>query len=227
MRLYQQHIFERSVGVGEKILEGAGAIAALVFVGLQLLLFVGGVSYRKDCIRQDGTVTKSWTFTWFAPVPYLFRPSQEGCEVHTGARVALNAVGLAKFHQVSVSSAAREAAKDMSLNGNQRYFAELYADLKDLQDWNKAHPNDMPGAVQHLRQVADQLEHLRAPSVVAEDHSSLVGLFRDAAGTGQRILSAVNAGNRAAVERLAPKLQSANTRQQELLQSISTKLAGG
>src|SRR4051794_7088456 len=78
----------------DRMAGGLGAIVVFVIVGLQIALFAGGVSYRKDCITDKGTEKRDWNFTILSPVPYLFRPSEDGCQVHTGARVAMNAIGL-------------------------------------------------------------------------------------------------------------------------------------
>jgi hypothetical protein len=209
---------------GRGAASAVGIALAIGWFASLLFVEVGGVSYRKDCIRQDGTVSKSWTFTWFAPIPFLFRPSQEGCVVHTGARVALNAAGITKFSEVNVASAAREAAGDPALSPGRRYYAAMYAALKDLRDWNAAHPKDAAGGVVRLRQAADELDGLTAPSVVASDHAALIRLFRSTADTGQQVLAAVKANDRRTVQRLAPKLQSANARQEAVLNGINTKL---
>ena len=75
-------------------------------------LFVGGISYRKDCLSTDGAVTTSWTFTWLAPIPYIFRPSEDDCAVHTGTRVALSAVGIAGFEKPTVVGIAKKLSAD-------------------------------------------------------------------------------------------------------------------
>jgi hypothetical protein len=201
-----------------------GVALAIAWFGGIAAVEVGGISYRKDCITADGKVEKSWTFTWFAPLPFIFRPAAEGCEVHTGLRVAMNAVGIAQFAEVDVANAARKAAKDPALDDGQRYYAALYADLKDMQDYNAARPRDVKGGIRELKATSAALAELRPPTVVASTHAELVALFREAAETGDRILAAVAAGDQATVQRLGAKLQSANTRQTELLRAIATKL---
>ncbi|HWH93963.1 MAG TPA: RHS repeat-associated core domain-containing protein [Baekduia sp.] len=130
-------------GIGSAL----GIALAVASVGAIGATEVGGISYRKDCITSQGKVEKSWTFTWFAPLPFLFRPGGEGCEVHTGLRVALNAIGIVPYAEVSVASAARKAADDPALDDNSRYYAEL----RNLQDYNAAHPKDVSGGIRQLR----------------------------------------------------------------------------
>jgi hypothetical protein len=210
--------------IGSGLLSTLGVVLALSWGVAFLLVEFGGISYRKDCITSQGELKKAWTFTWFAPLPFVFRPSQQGCKVHTGARVALDALGLFPFRELSLASAAREASNDPSLDANQKYYALLFANLTDLHNWNAAHPRDYEGGITKLRQSARALDQLAPPNVVAGEHHQLVTLFRSAATSGQRLLAANASHDQATALRLATRLDSANTKQASLLAAITRKL---
>src|SRR6476469_5268937 len=76
---------------------GTRVFVAGAFAGLLVALLIGGIGYGQDCLtgRQ---VQRSWSFTWTQPVPYLLPPEPAAdCVVHSGTRVALNAVGIARY----------------------------------------------------------------------------------------------------------------------------------
>jgi hypothetical protein len=106
--------------------EGVGMLVAGVFLLAQFGLFIGGISYRKDCMTPEGAVKQEWTFTWFAPVPYLFRPSENGCVIHTGTRVALNTAGIATFAETTPSLVAAKIA-DASSDSSAGYVTVVAA----------------------------------------------------------------------------------------------------
>lgn len=207
-------------GIGSAV----GVLLAVGWFGLLLLVEIGGISYRKDCVNSQAKVEKSWTVTWYAPIPFLFRPSEEGCEVHTGVRVALNAVGLFPFKELNVADAAREAAENPGLTEGQRYYAELFAVMKDQNDYNRRHPNDLQGGINQLRKTAAALDRIAPPDVVAKDHNELRALYREAADDGDKMIAAIRAGDRAAALALEPKLRRDNERQERILSQITRKL---
>jgi hypothetical protein len=108
----------------------AGVLLAFTLAASQVGLFVGGVSYRKDCVNKEGKITQNWTFTWLAPIPYLFRPSEPGCVIHTGTRVALNAVGIAQFSDTSSTKIANEAITD-DADPDTAYWIKARSALED------------------------------------------------------------------------------------------------
>jgi hypothetical protein len=209
---------------GAALLGGFGMVLAILWFGAVGLVEIGGISYRKDCVTAEGTIKKDWTFSWFTPIPFVFRPSQEGCQVHTGVRVAMNAVGLFPYKEYSASQAARDAASDPDLDANQQYFAALYADLNDMKTWNAKHPEDMRGGIAVLNKTADAIDELTPPETVATEHHRLVALFRSSAKTGGEIVTAFEQNDRATIQRLSPELEGANARQVRLLNAISRKL---
>lgn len=105
---------------------GTGVLLAGAFIGLQIFLLVGGLAYRKDCLTDGGKVTSDWTFQWAAPIPYIFRPSGQDCIVHTGTRVALDAVGVATFQKPSTLSIA-DSLSDSTDGADLAYFGRLKA----------------------------------------------------------------------------------------------------
>lgn len=212
-----------------RILSGAastlGVLLAVGWFGLLLLVEVGGISYRKDCVNSQSRVERSWTVTWYAPIPFLFRPSEEGCEVHTGVRVAMNAVGLFPFKELNVADAAREAADDPDTTEAQAYYAELYAAMKDHADYSASHPDDLEGGIEQLRRTAAELGRMDPPRIVAEDHAELRTLYRTVAADGERMIAAIQSRDREAAVALEPKLRAGDKRRQEILDRISSKLA--
>lgn len=207
-------------GIGSTL----GVLLVVGWFGLVLLVEIGGISYRKDCVNSQAKVEKSWTVTWYAPIPFLFRPSEEGCEVHTGVRVALNAVGLFPFKELNVANAAREAADSPSLTEGQRYYAALFALMKDRADYNQSHPNDVQGGINQLRSDAAALDRMAPPDVVAKDHNELRALYRETADDGDKMIAAIRARDRDAVLALEPKLRRGNERQEQILNQITRKL---
>jgi hypothetical protein len=162
----------------DRLFEGAGAIAALAFFGLQFFLFVGGISYRKDCLSDEGRVKSSWTFQVFAPVPYLFRPSEDGCQVHTGTRVALNSIGIATFAQPTTTSLADHAVEGANgLSEGDAYFARVKARLVEYQRAPQA--RDIAQATRTLDQALSSIQALTPPASYASVHEKLVSSLRD------------------------------------------------
>lgn len=204
-----------------------GAVLAVVWIVAFLGIEVGGISYRKDCVRADGSVTKSWTFTWFAPIPFLFRPSEQGCEVHTGARVALSALGVARIKDVTLAGEAAKSSRDTALPSDQRYFAALVAALRGNYDYTQAHPDDLPGIVGSIRRTGARLADLTPPESVASEHAVLVAGWRKEASLGKKLIAARSAGDRAEAQRLGEEIAAEDKRQGKLNEAIQTKLGFG
>ena len=184
----------------------AGSLVLAVLVPLVLLaLFVGGVSYRKDCLTNDGHAASDWSFTIFAPIPYVFRPSQSGCEVHTGTRVALDALGVATF-----ASPTAEHLIDVSAKGdaNLVYWGRVRLILRDYfasvdQVTNYADADEL------LRSTAARLRSLDAPPAFAEAHTALAAALEAARRAGAQAYQATLNGRRSEA---ASDLQAAETR---------------
>ncbi|MCW3048013.1 MAG: hypothetical protein JWO74_2297 [Solirubrobacterales bacterium] len=163
----------------EKLLGGAGAIAATVFVGLQFFLFVGGVSYRKDCLGSAGQVKSSWTFTWFAPIPYLFRPSEAGCQVHTGTRVALNAVGVAAFAKPTTTNLADKAVQGAhNMSDDEAYFARMKARVVEFENAPQAKTVD--DGRRAFDKAIGSLSAITPTSKYAAAHAALLAALHEA-----------------------------------------------
>lgn len=92
---------------------------------------------RKECVNQQGRIATSWSVTWFAPIPNLFRPTDPSCVVHTGTRVALNAAGIAKYADTTVSAVADRAVKGASPHDNNAYWVKLRGALADYGNRNE------------------------------------------------------------------------------------------
>jgi hypothetical protein len=107
-----------------------GLVGAVVSLAFFALVEVGGITYRKDCPTARGTVSHDWTVKWYLPLPFVFRPSEIGCEVHTGARVFLSSLGIDPIPQKSAAdlanqNGARGDTDHVYLNGLYVIFADL------------------------------------------------------------------------------------------------------
>ncbi len=181
---------------------------------------IGGISYRKDCLSASGGVVKSWTFTWFAPIPFVFRPSEPGCEVHTGIRVALNAVGIAPIKEVSLAGEASELSNDSRLSKDQRYFAAMTAATTSFSEYQDAHQKDPRRVLAEMRKTAAVLADLEPPVAFATDHATIVAAWRRMASLLQQFLAAQLAGNQAEAYRVATAMLAEDKRQKKLLRRI-------
>lgn len=177
-----------------KFLGGAGAIAAMVFVGLQLALYVGGVSYRKECVDRQGQITKSWSFTWMAPIPYLFRPDDPSCIIHTGTRVALNAVGIATFADTTASAVANRGVSASSPSGDRAYWTKISAALADYGNRNEKVTN-LTVALRSIDALLDQLGDVSPPAKYASGHAALVAAAREMRRHGEQLHDAAEAAD--------------------------------
>jgi hypothetical protein len=152
-----------------------GGLLALVGMLLFFGLMTGGLAYRKDCVTQEGTVKHDWVFQWAQPLPYLFRPSQPGCAVHTGTRVALDEIGLFPFTdnpgRIAAKSGGSAAGSDVA------YYDNVFAVLTDIANQVKAGgllraPSD------YLQRKRESVERLNPPSYLAPQQAALLREFR-------------------------------------------------
>jgi hypothetical protein len=157
-----------ALGTGLAGLLGAGFV--ILLLGLQL----GGMAYRKDCPTPHGTVNKDWSFQWI-PIPYLFRPTAPGCAVHTGTRVALNAIGLFPYTEnpgrILLKSGASTNAGAAAV-----YYDGLYAVVIDLVDQVKA-GGFLKALPNFLSRERAAIERLSPPPYVAAAHAAFLREF--------------------------------------------------
>jgi hypothetical protein len=197
-----------SGAMGEKLLGGAGAIAATVFVGLQFFLFVGGVSYRKDCLGSAGQVKSSWTFTWFAPIPYVFRPSEAGCHVHTGTRVALNAVGVAPFSKPTTTTMADKAVQGAhNLSDDEAYFARMKARVVEFENAPQAKTVD--DGRRAFDKAIGSLGAMAPTPKYATVHGELLAALHEGRGDLDEIERAASSAGTADDQRAATRFRAA------------------
>jgi hypothetical protein len=191
-----------------RLLEGlagaAGAVLGLGFIVLQVGLYTGGVSYRKDCINAQGQITKSWTFTWLAPIPYLFRPDDPNCVIHTGSRVALNAVGIAKFADTTSTAIADQAVDRATPDGDTAYWVKLRGALNDYEARN-AKIADIDGAQQSIDTLFGQLTALDPTARYGSAHAKLVAAVQTLQRDGRDMAAAARDGDQSAYQRLQEK----------------------
>jgi hypothetical protein len=149
---------------------GTGLALVLIFAVLE----IGGITFRKDCVTPQGTVKHDWTFQWYAPIPYVFRPSQPGCAVHTGTRVALNEIGLFPYTEnpgrILAKSGGSAAGPDVA------YYDAIYAVMTDIAKQVTAGGllSAPPDFMHHER---ESLERLNPPSNVASEHAAILQHF--------------------------------------------------
>lgn len=139
----------------------AGVAISLLFLGLT----AGGLAYQKACITNDGRLETSWDFQWVAPIPYAFRPSGEQCVVHTGTRVALNAIGIFPYRSLAEKIAADTA------NPNAAYWARVSAVLNSFNEAS-AKADDIAAGRRAALDAAATLDGMSPPDVFADDHTA-------------------------------------------------------
>lgn len=153
---------------------------------MQVFLYVGGISYHKECVNEQGRIAKSWSFTWFAPIPYLFRPDDSGCVVHTGTRVALNAAGIAKFDEATASAIADRAVQRANPDAKAAYWVKLSGAVSDYSNRN-AKVTDLSGGLRSVTTFLGQLDGLSPPAKYADAHAALVAAVRQVKGHGENM----------------------------------------
>lgn len=173
-------------GVGSTI---GGLAFGLVFLAVVLLVEIGGITYRKDCLTNRGTVTQSWTVTWYAPLPFLFRPSETGCVVHVGTRVALNAIGIDTF---SPSTADAIAGHQVNVSGDQ-YWPRVRAAMLELE----AVPQtaDLTSHLAALTKARDTVQGLDPSPAYAVANEQLVVALSALVAAGHRLQHALLQGD--------------------------------
>jgi len=179
--------------------EALGALVIVLLVGSQLGLYAGGVSYRKDCVTETAEVKKDWTFTWFAPVPYLFRPSEPGCSVHTGTRVALDAIGLFTFTDADDALADDLAESSGSGAGaGEAYWGGVNLALREYAAKNGS-AKSMASAFDAIEETRTAVKALVPPAKFADLHDRLVDLLSAQLANGHRLAGAVTASDQKAL----------------------------
>lgn len=171
-----------------------GVVGVLVFV---LLVEVGGISYRKDCLTNRGTVAQSWTFTWYAPLPFLFRPSETNCIVHAGTRVALNAIGIDTFKPSTAESIAGHFASSTGVNP---YWPKLNGVIDQLL--NQPPASSMSDHIAALGSARAALARLNPPAPYRATHDQLVTTLTALLSTSQQLQKALLRGDRRAYTRI-------------------------
>jgi hypothetical protein len=212
--------------MGEKLLGAAGAVAAAVFIGLQLFLYVGGISYRKECVNQEGQIAKSWSFTWFAPIPYLFRPDDPSCVVHTGTRVALNAAGVAKFDETTVSAIADRAVQHANPDANDAYWVKLRGALADYASRNEK-VTDVDEGLHSVNMLLEQLAEFSPPAQYAAAQTALVAAARQMKKHGEALRAAAQAGDTDAFNRARGTIAPDAKQVQQAMEQLNLAHASG
>jgi hypothetical protein len=203
-----------------------GSALAVAFIATQVGLVVGGLSYRKDCGNTKGTVTQDWTFTWLAPIPYLFRPNESGCVIHTGTRVALNAVGVAGFSETTTSKIADESlARDASADPDTVYWVRARSALVDYLDRNGSRKT-LADALASIDTLRGQLAALEVPAKYADAHAGVIAVLNTMKRHGEDLGAAANSGDRGAYSRAEQHIDPDAAAMQDAIQRLNRVHAG-
>lgn len=173
---------------------GAGirGLIALVGVGLfVLLVLVGGNVYRTDCLTARGTLTQSWSFTF--DVPFVFNPSETGCTVHVGTRIALNAIGIDTFKP---STPELIAAKAATIANVDPYWPQLKTTLVELH--HSTASDTLTGNITAFARVRDALVKLSPTARYSVAHHKLVVTLTALLTDSQQLQQALLRGDRRA-----------------------------
>jgi len=181
------------------VIGAGGRVLSLAFVVLLISAELGGITYRKDCPTPQGTVSKDWNFQWFIPIPYVFRPSAPGCAIHTGTRVALNAVGVFRFSD-DAGQIAKVTFRGSTDPGTQ-YYAGVYAVFTELGRYIRA-GGLLQAPAAALPSEEATLQSLRPPAYVSSAHAELVREFATFVRDIQEGRAAQTRGDQAAVQAL-------------------------
>lgn len=209
--------FLRSVGSG-----AAGLAVFLVggmFVLPQVGLFVGGISYRKDCAKDDGRIVQDWEFSVFAPIPYLFRPDDPNCVVHTGTRVALDAVGIGGFEDTTPTMIAEKFAARSGADSSSAYLSKLGAATAEYAQRNES-VQTVGAGLKSLTTFESVIAALDPPSHYADAHRDLLEAIRDAGDNGQALAAAAKADDKDAYDRAAADIDARGQALAEALQEF-------
>jgi hypothetical protein len=182
----------------------AAAAVGIALVALLLALAIGGISFREYCVTRQGTVSHEWTFQWYAPIPYVFRPSKPDCVVHTGTRVALNELGLFPYSEDLGSILAKSGA---ATQAEVAYLDAVYFVIRDVVNQVKAGGllRTPPAFMRHKRQV---LEASPSAASVAKVRPALLTSFGELEAELAAARAASAAGNEAQVDAIGRKAQT-------------------
>jgi hypothetical protein len=209
----------------ESVLGGLGFLLGGAFVLLQLGLFAGGLSYREECLN-GGKIEKNWTFTWFAPIPYVFRPDPgPNCVVHTGTRVALNGVGMATFQPTTAAIIADQSATRTG-DPTAPYLAKLSASLRDYTERIDTTRTFAEG-MHNVETLVDELEALEPPERYASAHSDLLAAATAIRAEARSMRKAADSGERTAFDRAQGRIEEAAHRLEEAVQQLQRLEATG
>lgn len=194
--------FRRLGGVASGAAAVVTVLGATVFNVAFFGLLVGGLAYKKECATNRGTVRTDWTFQWWPPIPYLFRPGESGCIVHTGTRVALNAVGIAEYPKATLTSIARDAAEKTG-DKSAAYYVQIREATREYMNRNKA-SQSVSDAEKSIDGYLDVLRELEPPPQYPSPHRKLIDELTDARSRADGIRSAIEADDQAAMRRMMP-----------------------
>ena len=84
------------------LVRGLAGVVSGAAILVAVLLANGGYVYRTQCPHLGGSTETDWSYRIYAIFPYIGY-SRTGCEVHTATRIALDAIGLWKIHDVGTA----------------------------------------------------------------------------------------------------------------------------
>lgn len=92
-----------------------GGLLGLAIVLVLAAAVNGGYAYRTQCPGLNGSTETVWTYRIKQIIPYLAH-SKAGCQVQSGTRVVLDAVGIWKFPATERQAASVNHSGDYTLS---------------------------------------------------------------------------------------------------------------
>jgi hypothetical protein len=181
---------------------GLGALIGIVVVLLFFGLVNGGLVYRKQCPTAEGTVKTDWTYRWSAPLPYVLAPSEEGCEVHSGTRMALSSIGLWKVPQRTAADLERKYAASSRTDPGVAYISNVIAVMNDLRRATRERVS-VKESFRVMRKGGDDLHALKPPAYLRADHQRMLGAYDRSLADDVLALELFRKGDRAGAQKWA------------------------
>lgn len=186
------------------IADPAGGLLGVALGLFLLALWAGGISYRKEC-DDRGVIKRDWKVTWYAPLPYVFRPDDPRCVVHTGTRVALASIGIAEFEPTTPELIAQRTAPKAT-SRDDAYFVRLRAIMTGFFKRTERSTSIFEGQV-ILRDTRAKLSKLEPTTRFAPLQRRLDLVLARQQRTGEKLQVAIESGDRSVYhERLSGEL---------------------
>jgi len=207
-------------------------LLGLATIALSALVFLGGNIYRTDCQSYAGHSSRSWDMTWWAPIPFLFAPSTDGCETHSLTRIAMSTVGIAKIEtsQARSPSSVADVQNDSSVGDRDKYLAGFSAAMTENENFIADHKGEasslalMMATVSETRDIITQLKALSPPRDARREHDAFIAVWNGSADSESEVISALETGDRPGAEAAWAKVQGFTARYEPTRLALLAKL---